>query len=1112
MNLKENILRIVQLNKGIKAKEIANQLNVDKSQVNSVLYGQLQGRVYQDNQYRWHAGKQTGEEDPGILSVELNTPLARLSKYYLDCLSRDIDTEVSVFASSKYGCPEYGQLSSLPFYKSREDSYEPECVRKTINKVLKEKNRLNLVLGYPLYLNEFTARNGNTYQKIEPLFLFKHDQESISYNGIPSLSDDLPQLNSAAFKNMTGASGHEILNEMLVLYEELGLEGNEELPDWDDLFVRLQSVREEWPWMEKLNPAELSDTEMAHIDQPGIYNTAGIFPSERSRYTVGLERELNDFIVKTEEECRGSALENWINKDLKNKNSTSYHLIEPLPLNEEQRQAVEKALSEPLTVVTGPPGTGKSQVVTNILVNSVYNGQKVLFASKNHKAVDVVNDRVNGLSSRPMVLRLGKAEARAEIASYLSGLLSSTVSQSEVNRFDELKQVDERLQSKLNIMQSRQKEIIECRNDTDKLEQEVEEYRAHFGEEVFTNIRSWTNNEVAAYKSNIKETESTIQFADKSKQPLFTRLFWILHRKKRFANLKDYYKKLRSLSENLGMLFESFNYDNIPDERILLEGHRNKLKVLQEDLHKAEVIHQYFQYLNRLKELPDLFDLSQQSKEIREKIYENSQELWDYWSKLLPQRLTQYERSIISDYAVLLKMIVKANEQGTEVERKVWAQYYRILPKVSGILSAWAITSLSVRGRVPSEPGFFDLVVIDEASQCDIASALPLLFRAKRAVIIGDPQQLRHITMVNEKEDQQLMDRYDLMKSFLSWSYSESSLFDLAASISGVNNVINLKDHHRSHADIIEFSNKHFYDGSLRIATKYEHLRFLPNEPAVNWKHVSGKAERHPQGGSVNRQEAQAVIQELIRIIGNGYKGSVGVVTPFRQQANLIREMAFKNRQVSEQLLIREFLADTVHKFQGDERDVMIFSPAYSNGIHKGSEIFLKNSGNLFNVAITRARASLLIVGDKMACQKSKVDYLSKFATYVDTMENDKVPDHIMKDFGAEFPSQYDSPKVSDWEKYFYKKLYQAGIRTMPQFQVGQYRLDLAIINGDRKLDIEIDGEKYHRNWDGDLVWRDQLRNMRLIEQGWDVKRFWVYEIRDDLDRCISEIKNWIEN
>jgi very-short-patch-repair endonuclease len=117
-----------------------------------------------------------------------------------------------------------------------------------------------------------------------------------------------------------------------------------------------------------------------------------------------------------------------------------------------------------------------------------------------------------------------------------------------------------------------------------------------------------------------------------------------------------------------------------------------------------------------------------------------------------------------------------------------------------------------------------------------------------------------------------------------------------------------------------------------------------------------------------------------------------------------------------------------------------------------------------------------------------------------------------MKDFGSNFPSQRDSPKVSDWEKFFYEKLYQAGVRTMPQFQVGQYSLDLAIIDGDRKLDIEVDGVRYHRNWDGELLRKDQLRNMRLIEQGWDVKRFWVYEIRDDLEWCIEDVKSWTKS
>ena len=76
---------------------------------------------------------------------------------------------------------------------------------------------------------------------------------------------------------------------------------------------------------------------------------------------------------------------------------------------------------------------------------------------------------------------------------------------------------------------------------------------------------------------------------------------------------------------------------------------------------------------------------------------------------------------------------------------------------------------------------------------------------------------------------------------------------------------------------------------------------------------------------------------------------------------------------------------------------------------------------------------------------------------------------------------------------------------------VDKYKLDLALLIDDRKLDIEIDGEMYHKSWNGELCYRDQLRNQRLIEQGWNIKRFWVYQIRDNLDWCIREIENWIK-
>ncbi len=55
-----------------------------------------------------------------------------------------------------------------------------------------------------------------------------------------------------------------------------------------------------------------------------------------------------------------------------------------------------------------------------------------------------------------------------------------------------------------------------------------------------------------------------------------------------------------------------------------------------------------------------------------------------------------------------------------------------------------------------------------------------------------------------------------------------------------------------------------------------------------------------------------------------------------------------------------------------------------------------------------------------------------------------------------------------------------------------------------------MDGELYHKQWNGELCYRDQLRNQRMFELGWDVKRFWVYQIRDETKKWINQIKEWI--
>ncbi|MBX7201089.1 MAG: DUF559 domain-containing protein, partial [Rhodospirillaceae bacterium] len=183
------------------------------------------------------------------------------------------------------------------------------------------------------------------------------------------------------------------------------------------------------------------------------------------------------------------------------------------------------------------------------------------------------------------------------------------------------------------------------------------------------------------------------------------------------------------------------------------------------------------------------------------------------------------------------------------------------------------------------------------------------------------------------------------------------------------------------------------------------------------------------------------------------------------------------------------------------------------DGITPGALSFLRSNGNLFNVAITRARGLLHVVGDRSAASTCGVDYLEQFAAYVSRLgdarqSQEETPPAAM---GPTYPSVSRPERVSDWERELYRALYASGVRPIPQFSVEQYDLDFAIFVGNRKLNVEVDGERYHRSWTRELCLRDQLRNQRLIELGWEVKRFWVYEIRDRLPECVDMVRQWVE-
>lgn len=1107
MDLDQRVIEYLRSNPGKKARDVATALGVDKGVVNSCLY-RLRGKtVEQADGFRWslsHNRVKSEKERPEVPSAK--TPLAKLAGYYLACLAKDIEREVSTFAASKYGTPEYAELESLPFNGADgEVVWRSDGVRRVVSRIRQERRTLSLVLGYPTKVSFVRAKSGWEGFFVEPLLLF---ELSIDGSASPQFLDERPEINARSLRALSGQSGPELLDEMMLLRRELGIDSEGfSLDDFEEMFTALREVRPDWPWKEHLDPCSLKiDPPLSRASAEGLYNRAIVLAAERSPYTQGLETELRELEKKSEGEYAGTSVGFWLGAtSAPGVRADKRPLIEVLPLNSEQRTAVQSCLTSPLTVITGPPGTGKSQVVTSIVANCAWRGQRVLFASKNHKAVDVVETRVNSLGPRPVLLRLGTNEVQSKLAEYLASLLAATTLPHEHQEYTECEERYRAIITERSSLSGRLEALVNARNETDRLEQTVESLRGLFPGDLWCTASAFDGSEA---HRRIREAGAPVAAGVKSKQGLFTRLFWGLVWKDRVRLARQACQSVQERVATIGM-------PPAPDlgEARDSSGLLDYLEKCQGRLAASDSVRQYFASLARLSNATAPEDITRALLSLEARLTEVSSLLWDLWLRLQPSRMSNEERRLLGDYKALLETIAQARGSNERLAGQVYRRFYELFPRLTGVLPAWAVTNLSARGRLPLQPGFFDLLIIDEASQCDIASVLPLLYRCKRAAIIGDPKQLRHITQLALRVNQELMAEHDVSSLGERWSYTSNSLFDLAASLTQSGDVISLRDHHRSRSEIIEFSNEHFYEGRLRVATRESELRVPAGSPAVRWVSVAGTVVRPSGGGAVNRDEAQRVVRELERLlVDQRYDGTVGVVSPFRAQANMIRDLVNQHERLVASLGRADLLIETVYRFQGDERDVMLFSPVVSRGTPSTAEGFLRGNPNTFNVAITRARAALIVVGDHAACAGCSVEHLAAFARYVQTAEQSTARDgQTRADFGPEYPTVANPEKVSDWERVLYRALYQAGVRSVPQLPVEKYVLDLSVQIGENKLNVEVDGEKYHRSWNGELALRDQLRNRRLIELGWDVMRFWVYQIRDDLPRCIQRVADWVE-
>jgi len=1022
--------------------------------------------------------------------------LARLCDYYSDCLIREGRGSVELPAHPQTRRKRWVELPAVPSPKTDPDAiFASPAARALLEEVRRDARGGTLLVGWPVLLATSTDATGRMTPVIAPVLLFAFAPVAAGNDDAPSLSDEPPQVNYRAVELLMRESRESVICELVDVSRALGLSDTASCPDPYQLADRLRSLRPDWPWIEPPQPGQTAAAPPTESPgNSGIYNRALLILSEQPPYTRNLLTELAELRRIRPEDCARTALGAWLAGAIPQpRPSADESLLEPLPLNDEQRAAVVRGLHNPLTVITGPPGTGKSQVVMTLLINAAWRGLTALFASRNNQAVDVVETRVNRLGANRLLMRLGTRQHNEALAQYLSSLLCAAVpADAEKTRSSAAERLKD-LQSRRDCLARELSRTIALRNEVDALEQEVESVRRWLGDEAFAALRE---TELAAAESEIAALSSAVKHADRQRQPAPVRLIWRCVSARRYAALAAAARAASATAARMAVRLPA----EAPGEKTIALW-AAACEELERRLRCARSVRAYFDRLHELTIAMSPGKAAAEHLALTERICETSRTLWKAWLDLLPLRLTGASREALSQYAGL---ICRGGGRGLN----------ECFADTSAALPAWAITSLSASGRVPLAPGVFDLLIIDEASQCDIPSALPLLLRARRAVIIGDPNQLRHITSLDAAADEELFRKHGLPARRSGWLYSRRSLFDLACGLCGPENVVGLRDHHRSHPDIIAFSNSHFYRQELRIATRYKNLRPPAGDgPAVRWVAVPGRVIRPEGGGALNEPEAHAVVSELRRLVlEGGYDGEVGVVTPFRAQQQLINALIERDAELSARLRQLRFQAATAHSFQGDERDVMIFSPVYSRDMPESAVRFLISTPNIFNVAITRARSALIVVGDFEAAVSSPVVHLAQFARYASELaRRDSPAAHMPAAPGDEYPPVSRPELVTCWHRRLYAALRRAGISPVAQHAVEQYLVDLAVMNARRPLAIDLDAQMYHRIWNEEHLRRDRIRAQRLLELGWTPLRFWIYQVRDDLDRCVAHVKRLLE-
>ena len=1140
-NFEEVLRRLRRAQTGITARDIARSTRIPETEVNRVLLELQRRKLVSFERNRWKAIPALVEAPPpapSYLGDNSRRPPSVRAPFTepkaIPNMPRTINRATSRWAGFRALCEYYAECvrldqKSTVHAKAEEEDIDAVCLRGSLppnsafqlaipaewSEWAKESTRHQYVfLGYPLHRYLWKERDGDakaTY--CSPVFMvpctFQIDQKRLTVQPLGQV-----RLNEGWLERRL-----KNLDERRAFFELCGLSGENDsfaaptqAAEWTDVAELIQHYYPKW-CVERLNPRSLSSgLRLKDLAQDGLYNRAALIFPRSFKYTKRLHEELLELAHRVPDEDLEQSSIRWLFKSnspipkgelskkadaLSDANSVKLDRVALPKLNREQSLACQAASRESLSVLVGPPGTGKSRVVQATLCLHAIKGSSALFASRNHQALEAVIPRVNALTEpNSIILRLARPWGAPVDKSFVNSL-SKLIAIGADNADGDWPNLLIGLQQQLELAGELSRKIEDITQVKENTAAALEEYNL---------CRSKVGDPMSLARLDELEGKP-IPSLPKSEtlQELITGLTKITNGKRgwlwRLGVFLQRFRR-RKLLESAQSVDEAFRRLLDPQKRwppspklqdeSAATFFRDALTFLLPIGQAVHALDRLAACRAQLGTHAPLEELLREDELLADEIEKQALQLLIAKSRMIGAGLSEDERTRLAEILSAIRNQSGLDDENdsrrlSEAIRKTFPIFLRHFPLV-------ATTNLSVGRDLPLQPGLFDLLVVDEASQCDIASVIPLLFRSRRAMIVGDPMQLPHVTSLSAATDRQLRNQFGVGGfEYERFSYRTVSMFDLAAASDAAKIRTVLRQHHRCHPEIAEYCNQSFYRGDWTVLTEYGGKRGL------FWTEAPDDSEPVPGGGVFSANQVELVLAELERLDAVDYDGTIGVVTPFRRQADRTRDRIHAHFK-AERLRQWRLLVDTADGFQGDERELVLFSLPGGSGMAEGSMQFLAHGPNRFNVAVSRAKQVLHVFGDSKWAKSCGIPHIENL--YRKCEESAAMAENASTGL---FREDLVGPV---WEPFLANKLRDTGISFVQQYPTCGRFLDFAIFANGKKINIEVDGETWHKTATGERCRADIDRDRVLIAAGWTVIRFWVYQLKENPEGCLTKIKS----